>query len=156
MRLSGLSALINLTYSNSNNRFKDSLLQQLSIEDLRDCLERLADESDLANVGKVFALLRNLVDGNNLLVESRGDELMQIVETYVKWGDPFPLSVRSQLNHLLINLSNLPIGVAKICANGQLLRNIVLIFSDENDLHLKTQSSTIILNLLRNSGPGSH
>jgi hypothetical protein len=146
-----LSALINLTYSNSTNRFKDILLQQLSIEDLRDCLERLADESDLANVGKVFALLRNLVDGNNLLVESRGDELMQIVETYVKWDDPFPLSVRSQLNHLLINLSNLPIGVAKICANGQLLRNIVLIFSDENDLHLKTQSSTIILNLLRNS-----
>ena len=124
----------------------------LSIDEIRDCLERFVDEGDVENVEKMFALLRNLVDDNNILIESRGDEIMQIVESHVNMPG-LALGVRCQLNHVTINLSNLPVGVMKICANNDLVRNIVLMFSDEN-VHLKTQSSSIILNLLRHSATG--
>ena len=115
-----------------------------------DQIEKFTEQENFDALEKVFTLLRNLTDENSILISSCGDDIMKIVEKSISNKD-LPLPVRYQIGHILVNISNLPIGVVKICANETLLKSVVEIFYDKN-LHLITLASSTLRNLLSQSG----
>ena len=72
-----------MTHSNNTNKYKDRLVRMLSMDEIREIFEKFIREDDAKNLEKLFALLRNLVDDNNILIESRGDEIMNIIIAHV-------------------------------------------------------------------------
>ena len=141
--------MINLA-SSTCSKYKDVIIANLPIIDMLDLIDKFTGQENFDALEKSFTLLRNLTDENSILISSCGDDIMKIVEKSIS-NRNLPLPVRYQIGHILVNISNLPIGVVKICANEVLLRLVVEIFYEKN-LHLITLASTTLRNLLSQSG----
>ena len=89
-----------MTHSNTTNKYKDRLIRLFSISEIQDCLETFDQIGNYEIVEKLFCLLRNLVDDNNLLIESKGEEIMNIISKYLKKQD-IPITVMSRVQLFL-------------------------------------------------------
>ena len=79
----GLACLINMSHQSGNLlRYKNEIIQKVTLRQFHELMEKSKNSKTISH--QVFLLLRNLVDENNVLLESKGKHLVTFITRLIK------------------------------------------------------------------------